>query len=194
MASPKRLTREEQKARTRDRLLGAAARVIARKGLGAASVDEISEEAGFSSGALYANFASKEEVFAAALRYQLEDHDRFLEAAGRSGSIASRLAADVEWLAGLSEWQALFWLEIVAHGGRSATLRPVVRDYLEQSRARLAQEIRTGARESGVTPPLPAKELAALVLAVEIGLFVQRLYAEDVSPPLLKRLLDELLK
>jgi AcrR family transcriptional regulator len=188
----KRLTREEQKARTRDRLLGSAARVIARRGLGAASVDEISEEAGFSSGALYANFASKEDVFAAALRYQLEEQDRFLRDAGRSGSILERLAADVEWLAGLSEWQALFLLEIVAHGGRSPRLRPVVRDYLAQSRARLVDEIDAGAREAGGKPPLPAEELAALVLAVEIGLFVQRLYDEDVSERLFERLLEAL--
>jgi AcrR family transcriptional regulator len=192
MANPKRLSREEQKARTRDRLLGAAARVIARKGLGGASVDEISEQAGFSSGALYANFASKEDVFAAALRYQFEEHDRSLAGAGRSGSIPERLAADVEWLAGLSEWQVLFWLEIVAHGGRSPKLRPVVRDYLEESRARLAQEIETGAQESGHKPPLPAKELAALVLGLEIGLFVQRLYEEDVSEKLLERFLEAL--
>ena len=194
MANPKRLTREEQKARTRDRLLGAAARVIARKGLAAASVDEISEQAGFSSGALYANFASKEEVFAAALRYQLEEHDRFLEASGRSGSISDRLAADGDWLASLSEWQALFWLEIVAHGGRSPQLRPVVRDYLEESRARLTQEIQTGSRESGSKPPLPATELATLVLAIEIGLLVQRLYSDEVSPQLLERLLEKLLR
>jgi AcrR family transcriptional regulator len=136
---------------------------------------------------------SKDDVFAAALRYQFEEHDRFLESAGRSGSISERLAADVEWLAGLSEWQVLFWLEIVAHGGRSPKLRPVVRDYLEASRARLAEEIETGARESGQRPPLPARDLAALVLAVEIGLFVQRLYDEDVSERLLERLLAAVL-
>jgi AcrR family transcriptional regulator len=188
----KRLTREEQKARTRDRLLGSAARVIARKGLGGASVDEISEEAGFSSGALYANFASKDDIFAAALRYQLEEQDRFFREAGRGGSIGERLAADVEWLAKLSDWQALFLLEIVAHGGRSAKLRPVVRDYLEQSRARLVDEIEAGAREADDQPPLPAEELATLVLAVEIGLFVQRLYDAEVSEDLLERLLAAL--
>ena len=86
----------------------------------------------------------------------------------------------------------LFWLEIVAHGGRSAALRPVVRDYLAESRGRLTKEIETGARESGRKPPLPAGELAALLLAAEIGLFVQRLYDPDVSERLLARLLDTL--
>jgi hypothetical protein len=100
----------------------------------------------------------------------------------------------VEWLGALSEWQVLFWLEIVAHGGRSPKLRPVVRDYLEESRGRLAKEIEAGARESGQKAPLSPSDLAALVLAVKIGLFVQRLYDENVSERLLERLLDKLLR
>src|ERR1700751_3781025 len=58
-----RLTRGEAKARTRALLLDAAARVFARKGFTGASVEEIAEAAGFSIGALYSNFGSKEALF-----------------------------------------------------------------------------------------------------------------------------------
>jgi AcrR family transcriptional regulator len=57
------LTRAEAKARTRTLLLEAAAREFARKGFAGASVDDIAESAGFSAGALYSNFASKDELF-----------------------------------------------------------------------------------------------------------------------------------
>jgi AcrR family transcriptional regulator len=58
-----RLTRAESKAQTRQRLLEAAEIVFARKGFTAASVEEIAETAGYSIGALYANFESKEQLF-----------------------------------------------------------------------------------------------------------------------------------
>lgn len=68
-------------------------------------------------------------------------------------------------------------------------------DLLCQASPRLLQVFaHTGARESETTPPIPAEELAALVLAIEIGLFVQRLYSDEVSPRLLQGLLDELLR
>jgi AcrR family transcriptional regulator len=59
----KRLTRAESKARTRALLLAAAARTFARRGFAGASVEDIAEAAGFSIGALYSNFANKEELF-----------------------------------------------------------------------------------------------------------------------------------
>lgn len=59
----RRLTRAEAKARTRQQVLDAAARVFAQKGYAGASVEEIAESAGYSIGALYSNFASKERLF-----------------------------------------------------------------------------------------------------------------------------------
>jgi AcrR family transcriptional regulator len=48
---------------TRDLLLSAAEQVFARVGYEKAQVEEIAEAAGFSKGALYAHFKSKEELF-----------------------------------------------------------------------------------------------------------------------------------
>lgn len=59
----KRLTRDEAKAQTRARLLESAARVFVARGFAGASVEEIAESAGFSIGALYSNFDSKEQLF-----------------------------------------------------------------------------------------------------------------------------------
>jgi AcrR family transcriptional regulator len=59
----RRLTQAEAKARTRRQLLEAAARVFAEKGYAGASLEEIAESAGYSTGALYYNFAGKQELF-----------------------------------------------------------------------------------------------------------------------------------
>ncbi len=48
---------------TRQRLLDAAAQVFAEVGLAAASVEAVCERAGYTRGAFYSNFESKEELF-----------------------------------------------------------------------------------------------------------------------------------
>jgi AcrR family transcriptional regulator len=58
-----RLSREESQARTRARLLESAHEVVAREGYENASIDLIAENAGYSKGAFYSNFNSKEEIF-----------------------------------------------------------------------------------------------------------------------------------
>jgi TetR/AcrR family transcriptional regulator, transcriptional repressor of aconitase len=58
-----RMSREESQAATRGKLLAAATRLFAREGYAAASVDRIAAAAGFSKGAFYSNFDSKEQIF-----------------------------------------------------------------------------------------------------------------------------------
>src|SRR5438093_8998256 len=56
----------------RHELLTAALRVFARRGYGQAGVDEIAAEAGYSKGALYWHFSSKEEVLLALLEERVD--------------------------------------------------------------------------------------------------------------------------
>src|SRR3984893_18872245 len=55
---------------TRDKLFEAAARVFEDQGIGGASIEAIALAAGFTRGAFYSNFASKDEMIIA----MLEDH------------------------------------------------------------------------------------------------------------------------
>ena len=57
-----RLTREQKQALTREKLLRSALEVLAWDGYDGASVERIADEAGFSKGAFYSNFSSKEEI------------------------------------------------------------------------------------------------------------------------------------
>lgn len=90
---PARLTREQSRAQTRERLLASAAVVFAREGYAGASVDRIAEEAGYSKGALYSNFASKDELFFELIDYyaggQADELCRRLDAAGGEEAIAT---------------------------------------------------------------------------------------------------------
>src|SRR6266542_3730865 len=60
-----RLTREQSRQRTRAALIAAAMGVFARDGYAGAPVDAIAEQAGFTVGALYSNFATKQDLFLA---------------------------------------------------------------------------------------------------------------------------------
>ncbi|MGG2095959.1 TetR/AcrR family transcriptional regulator [Bacillus sp. S13(2024)] len=70
----RRLTQEERKKETRQLLLESAVEVFAQLGFHGASVDKIAEYAGFSKGAVYAHFNSKEELFLAILEKQMHLH------------------------------------------------------------------------------------------------------------------------
>jgi len=72
----RRLSRQESQHITRTRLRTAARREFALKGIAAASIDRIAEEAGFSRGAFYANYASKREML---LELVNEQHEQELE-------------------------------------------------------------------------------------------------------------------
>ena len=64
----KRLTREESQAQTRAMLIAVGRKHFLRYGLGGAVAEKIAEDAGYSRGALYANFEGKEDLFLAVIR------------------------------------------------------------------------------------------------------------------------------
>ncbi|MFP5416847.1 MAG: TetR family transcriptional regulator [Actinomycetes bacterium] len=61
-----------RRAATRDRLVDAAMTVFAERGVVGATVEEICEAAGFTRGAFYSNFESKDELCVAVLEHQYE--------------------------------------------------------------------------------------------------------------------------
>src|SRR6266496_921139 len=68
MAMPrKRLTREDKREANRARILQAARKVFGRRGYHGATIEEIADESGLSNGAVYYNFANKEDLFCALL-------------------------------------------------------------------------------------------------------------------------------
>src|SRR5918996_3278353 len=96
------LTRKQRQEQTREDLVGAAARVFARRGYHKATVEEIAAEAGFSTGAVYSNFDGKEQLFLAIADRQVGDRvaeiTAVADAAGRQGGGGGRGADQVRAL------------------------------------------------------------------------------------------------
>src|SRR5271170_1403924 len=87
-----RMTREQSRANTRERLLSAARSAFAQNGFHGASVDEIASAAGFSTGALYSNFDGKEDLFLVLMEREIEEHAREITEAVRSRASVSERA------------------------------------------------------------------------------------------------------
>jgi AcrR family transcriptional regulator len=179
-ARPRRLTRAEAKARTRQLLLEAAARTFARKGYAGASVEEIAEDAGFSIGALYSNFAGKEELFLALMTERA--HSRVSETASVLGgdfaaegdawtALGQQMVDVADKDFELAPLQAEFWLYAVRHP-------EVMETFTEQVRARrvpLERLVASGLNGDGAEyPPGLAARVAIVISALFQGMVRQR--------------------
>lgn len=181
-----RLTRKERQARTRRRLVDAAARVGARRGLAAASLDEVAQAAGYTKGAVYANFVSKEELFLAVLdeRFaeRLEQIERVfdtdaaptVQAAEAGAELSRAMAAD-------RDWQRLF-LEFAVHAARDAAFRERLTARYRTLRERIAAILERRMRETGVTADVSPADLALMTFAMANGVALESLLEPEAVP------------
>ncbi len=107
MSKVARLTRAESRERTRTQLLAAAEEVFAARGFHGASLDEVAEAAGFSKGAVYSNFGSKDELFVAVLRKRMSEQAEFLT------GLVSRASGDPVAALPDLEWMDLQWCQLL---------------------------------------------------------------------------------
>jgi AcrR family transcriptional regulator len=181
-----RLTREQSRANTRERLLAAARSVFARCGFHGASVDEIAAEAGFSTGALYSNFDGKEDLFLVLMEREIDEHAREIaEAVRERASIAERAAGGArQWMTMIDREPELLllFMEFWAYGVRDPQMRPKVAERFAQMRQVLTRLIADGVREFDLELALPAEQLAIAVDALADGIARQRLADPGAVP------------
>jgi len=181
MKARKRLTRQESKEVTRTRLIEAAERLFIRKGFNDASVEEISEMAGYSRGAFYSNFDDKEQIFLAVVdRRRPKALDAIFQQVSEP---AERIVAVREWFS--NQWRLKDFIALRMEFSRRAMRDRSVRKHLAELRR---QELETYAASVGrylnATEGVPGDrpEIVALVLlAVAHGLGS---LAIDVEPDL----------
>jgi AcrR family transcriptional regulator len=171
-----RLTRTESQSRTSDRLIEAARSAVAEHGFGAVSVDRIAERAGYSRGAFYANFDSKEALLLAVLRRHMESEIGELRALFDERLEQPALVQSLErWLRNAhadADW-ALLSAEMQLHALRSSTFA-VEYGALQRDHRRALGDILTRLFASaGRALPIDADVLAATLKALVQGLALQ---------------------
>ena len=172
-----RLSREESQKRTRARLLESAQEIFARNGFAGASVDQIAEHAGYSKGAVYSNFESKEALFLELLREHMSQELKELRALlDRSGSAQEILHALKEKYSSLEQQVALAMLssEFQLQAGRHPEFaEPFASLYRDQRKA-IAGLVNLVAQKAGVPPPANANEIATSLMGLTHGIALQR--------------------
>jgi AcrR family transcriptional regulator len=178
-----RMTREERRAHTRSCLMEAAGRIFSSRGLQQASIDEVAEEAGFTKGAFYANFASKEELFLAML------DERF---AGRLAEVEHVVASDDEledqarqagadftrYVRADPEWERLFF-EFAAYAARNDDFRGELVTRYRSLREALATAFGRWCEAHDVEPPVPLDQVALMTFAMANGFALEQLLEPD---------------
>lgn len=184
--------RSERKAATRARLLDAAAQVYARSGFAGATLDEVAGEAGFTKGAVYAHFGSKEKLLLALLQEHLAgqivkqlqlfererlDHDRPTWERPRAGSD--------NWMRSLGENPDPFrlFVELWSYAQRDEQLRLGLTGGLEALRATFVRFGSDSAADAGVETSQAAHEqFANALLGLILGLGLLKLTDPDAVP------------
>ncbi|MDQ3739629.1 MAG: TetR/AcrR family transcriptional regulator [Actinomycetota bacterium] len=172
-----RLSREERRARTRDELLEAATRVFAAKGFHRATVDDVAADAGYTTGAVYSNFAGKEDLFLSAFEHQIARHSR--EVAEAVGERGTRGAAE-QWMSFLSDSPEMFLLFVEYWAW--AVRNP---EHREKYATRFAAFRETTERLIGERSTHAGRErrrLAVMANALTYGVAFQRLVEPEAVP------------
>jgi len=192
---PVRLTRAQQQAQTRERLLAAAERVLARHGYGGASIDLITAEAGYSKGAIYSNFESKEAVFLELLRVYME---RDMAELGRIVSLAPQQLS-----AALNAWLEtmhcdsdcpLLVTELQLHARRNPAFAERYYARQDQQTRALARILERFFEAQSVPLPMDPRDLAGCMTALAHGLSLQHPQAEPGAPSVAGRVIGAMLK
>lgn len=190
-----RLTRKESQAQTRSRLLQSATRVFSAKGLERASVAEVSADAGYTKGAFYANFESKQDLFLAMLEERFErriaevervwsDHESPPQQARHSAAdFARSIRADPE--------APRLFLEFSAYALRDERFRDELLARFTTLRERLEEIYSRRVEQYGIELGIPMDRVVRMVIAICDGWELWQLLEPDAVD---ERLLEEMIE
>lgn len=163
-----------RRAATRERLVHAATGVIARKGVLGASVEEICEAAGFTRGAFYSNFDSKDAL----CRAILESHGEVYLAAARGAiegidteepdvrAMLSRATREFIGATGSDPDAILVMSELRLYAAREPALREAFREFDESATPVFGGMVEQGLAANGLRLTIPIVDALSLLHAV----------------------------
>jgi len=178
---PVRLTREQSRDQTRQRLLDAALAIFMKKGFVAASVEDVAAAAGYTRGAFYSNFASKPELFLELLK---REHDAIMSRMRSVFEDGDASRADME--ARVVQYYSqiyrenkcfLLWIEAKLHASRDSEFRARFNAFMRELRQTTTDYISAFSERVGTPLPMPADQLALGLIALCDGM--QFFYSSD---------------
>src|SRR5215218_8476825 len=171
---------------TRDKLFEAAARVFEEQGIGGASIETLAAAAGFSRGAFYSNFSSKDELIIA----MLEDHvEQSIKRLHELLAKHKNLPDFIDALKTMDRSQQdplgrspLLHMEMILFVARAEKRRPELAKRLRARRKLIADIVEATSKNSGGKAILNPMWTGAVVLAMEDGFRLHRLIDPETTP------------
>ncbi|SLN04748.1 Transcriptional regulator, TetR family [Corynebacterium xerosis] len=179
-----------RKENTRTKLVRASLDVFVEKGIDGVTVDDLVRAAGFTRGAFYSNFSTKEEVFSALFASVTEEMLEIantsvasaLAAAHAEGSTpgslseiddATIMVAVFEGIRPFGRQWYLLYSDAIARSLRDETMRAELAVQRERLRDQIGKLLSTRMEENGDRPLLPPEDLAQLLVGVFVDLMVR---------------------
>ncbi|HEX8743906.1 MAG TPA: TetR/AcrR family transcriptional regulator [Thermoleophilaceae bacterium] len=174
----------------------AADRLFTRQGFHATRLDAIAAAAGYTKGAVYSNFRSKEDLFFAVYERRAErgvaDIRRVFEQTADTRAALRRLAAEASARRGGERdgWLSVFY-EFWAHVLRHPEHRARFADIHARAQRPFVAALEAHVAGSGARPAVPLRQLAVAMLAMVTGLSLERLVQPDVVDAGLSELITD---
>jgi len=180
-----RQTRAERGAATRAALLRSASRSICERGMHGASIDLIAERAGYTKGAFYAHFPSKEALFLVMLEEKfaadLERLEAAMVGAGQPADEARQAAGEfLRYVDRDPEWPRLYQ-EFAVHAARNDAFRIEFAERQRALRAGMAELFAHWASSFGVEPTVSPIDVAAMTFFMADGFLIDRIIDPELD-------------
>jgi AcrR family transcriptional regulator len=178
-------SRAWSQARTRSDLLRAGEAAYLESGFRGATANAIARRAGVSTGALYSNFESKEDLLLAVLdEHSALDAERLVVALEAAGSASESVGIVAQWLSSMvtddARWRTLeVELAIASVGKPDLAERVRVRQRAYASG--IAELLIANSARFGMPLPMPADVLGEALLALGDGLGVHSLVDPQID-------------
>lgn len=197
-ARMQRPTRAQRGAATRAALLSSASRSICELGMHGASIDLIAERAGYTKGAFYAHFSSKEQLFLAMLEQKLAADLERLEAAmvgvGEATDEARHAAGEfLHHVYRDPEWPRLYQ-EFAAYAARNEAFRVQFAARQRDLRAGMAQVFARWASSFGAESPVAPADVAAMTFFMADGFLIDRIIDPELDEGLYTTMVEVFLR
>ncbi len=171
---------------TCEKLFEAAARVFEEQGIGGASIEAIAAAAGFTRGAFYSNFKSKDELVIAMIEEHVDQsirrmHELLAEHKTLPDFINALRNMDRSKQDPLGR-SPLLHMEMILFVARAEKRRPELAKRLRARRKRIADIVETTSKNGGKSPILDPAWTGAFLLAMEDGFRLHRLIDPETTP------------
>jgi AcrR family transcriptional regulator len=193
--TPARLSRKEKQEKTRSSLMRSAGRIFCKRGLERASIDEVAEEAGYTKGAFYANFRSKQELFLAMLderfTQRIEEVDRAFADNEPPPQQARQAAAEYARAFRADPGAERLFFEFASYALRDEDFRQELLTRFATLRDRLERVYQRRTDEYGLDLDIPMERIVRMVIAMADGWALwQLLDPEGVDDDLLETMIE----